>query len=231
MITIGSPASSTAPNTDVSQGPRSGLRNRTRRRPAGRPGGGRHVADARTPAGGDRPSNAIGAQLVRSRAERESPRLGRWPPGCSSSTTTRPSAMSSGGYLGDAGYGVDLAADGPGRVACRPRTRPRCRRARPDAARDERSGRVPGPAARGRAAADRHAHRAGRGGRPGAGTGARSRRLRDQAVQPARAGAAGRLGPAPRLAGRPGRRRTRRRTAAGRRGRPARRARRRRAGR
>src|SRR5581483_9580134 len=56
----------------------------------------------------------------------------------------------------------------------------------------------PDPAgARHRAAADHHADRPGRGGRPRGGPGGRRRRLRRQALQPPRAGGADQGGPAP----------------------------------
>ena len=100
-------------------------------------------------------------------------------------------------YLGDAGYAVDEAADGPAGLRAA-RTDP------PDAVVLDvmlpglsglevcRALRDTAPAA-----ADRDAVRARQRGRPRGGPGVRRRRLRHQAVQRPRAGAAGRRGPAP----------------------------------
>ena len=87
-------------------------------------------------------------------------------------------------------------------------------RARPDAARHRRARGLPA-AARVQRRPGHHADRAGLGDRPRRRARARRRRLRDQAVQPARAGAAGRVGAAacrrahPARAGPPRRRRPR----------------------
>ena len=107
-------------------------------------------------------------------------------------------------YLEQDGYRVLLAHDGRAALELAPPARPRPDRARPDAAPGGRAGRVPHPARR-VAGADHHAHRPHHRGRQAARPRPGRRRLRDQAVQPARSGGAGARGAAAR--GRRGRRR------------------------
>ena len=122
----------------------------------------------------------------------------RWP-GCSSSTTTRPCARWSSPTCAppatrsiEAGRRRDGAAR---RCATTPR---RPGRARPDAARASTGSRSAGGCASTRDVPVIMLTALGRRGRPGGRARARRRRLRHQAVQPARARAAGRLGAAPR---------------------------------
>ena len=126
---------------------------------------------------------------------------------CSSSTTTRPSATSCAATWSRPASRSRSPPTGQAALAAYAAERARPGRARPDAARHRRAGGVPAAA---RAApgscpiimltalgeeADRVAR-----------AGARRRRLRDQAVLAARAGAAGAVGAAPRRARRTGRR-------------------------
>ena len=96
-------------------------------------------------------------------------------------------------YLTREGFGVHVEPDGAAGLAAARSLQPGRHRARRRAARPGRHRGVP-PAARRRATGPRSlfCHRPRRRGRPGPRPGARRRRLRDQAVQPARAGRPGR---------------------------------------
>ena len=98
-------------------------------------------------------------------------------------------------YLRAADHEVVEAADGETALERHRDAPARPRRPRPDAARHRRDRGLPA-AARGRGRPGDHADRARRGDRPRHRARGRRRRLRHQAVQPARAGAARRLGAA-----------------------------------